>query len=276
MGEMGDKLCSYSVSHADKWFVHVYDYASYFLGFDFHNCPYCEGVVVPKGNDEESAILGLCEECGFWRLIDVGDIGGFHNGRQTAATISTVKEYAVSDTRAPIDDLRRFLQARPKYMRDVDPHAFELLIRDCLRSVYQDCEIRHVGGTGDGGVDLKIVRGGNDHILVQVKRRRDLEAHESVDVVRSLNGVLFREGAAKGMVVTTAADFTRAAKMEAAVKTPTAEEYQMILHGFPDIVSWLNLPSQEPYEPWRVTYPHWNFIKPLYSVPGKVGYMGFK
>lgn len=72
--------------------------------------------------------------------------------------------------------------------------------------------------------------------------------------MRSLNGVLFRDNSAKGMVITTARDFTSAAKAEAAVKTQTAEMYEMILLAFDDVVSMLRIPTAIPYQPWIMAF----------------------
>ncbi len=69
--------------------------------------------------------------------------------------------------------------------------------------------------------------------------------------VRELNGVLFREGMAKGIIVTTAKTFTSAARRESIVRTPTAERYQMKLLAFDDVVSMFRLPRQSPYRPWE-------------------------
>ena len=74
---------------------------------------------------------------------------------------------------------------------------------------------------------------------------------EGVRVVRELNGVLFREGETKGIIVTTAKDFTKAAKDETVIKTETKERYQVKLLAFEDFVKMLMLPDIEPYEPWK-------------------------
>lgn len=72
-------------------------------------------------------------------------------------------------------------------------------------------------------------------------------------VVRELNGVLFREGLSKGMVVTTARGYSPAARRETAVKTETSETYEMELLSFDDIVGMLRINRPSPYEPW-MTY----------------------
>ncbi len=151
----------------------------------------------------------------------------------------------------PIYDLRRHLRIHNIDLANVNPTIFEKLMGDCIRSAFGPCEVIHVGGTADGGIDLKLVQNDKTTFLVQVKRRSNLSRHEGVQVVRELNGVLFREGAAKGMVITTAAGFTKAALEETKVKTPTKVQYDMRLLAFNDIVEMLNLPSPDPYEPWQ-------------------------
>ncbi len=74
---------------------------------------------------------------------------------------------------------------------------------------------------------------------------------EGVQVIRQMNGVLFPEGRARGIVITTASNFTKGAVREASTRTSTNEQYEMKLLSFPDIVSMLRLPSVEPYEPWK-------------------------
>src|SRR5271169_136592 len=69
---------------------------------------------------------------------------------------------------------------------------------------------------------------------------------EGVQVIRQMNGVLFREGRARGIVITTASNFTKGAVREASTRKSTNEQYEMKLLSFPDIVSMLRLPSVEP------------------------------
>ena len=125
-------------------------------------------------------------------------------------------------------------------------------MQDCLRSEYAPCEVYHVGKTGDGGgIDLKLVLSDKETFLIQVKRRSDLSKREGVNVVRELNGVLFREGVSKGMVISTARGYTKAAERELNVKTDTSETYLVRLLDYYDIVKMLNLPMVNPYRPWR-------------------------
>lgn len=269
------RLCSYTASRPVEWQLDVYDYCSFRFGPPFFNCPFCGAGTFPVGAGDEEAVLSHCNQCGYWRIVDLSRAGGYHQMRDVDAVVATAKHYELSAIDAPIADLRRFLRLHPRYMGDIDPKAFELLIRDCLRSVYPECEVVHLGGTGDGGVDLKIVRSQADHVLVQVKRRRDIESHEGIEVVRSLNGVLFREGVARGMVVTSAQSFTRGALDEAREAKSANSGYEMHLRGFPDIVQWLNLPMPEPYEPWCQIAPQWTFDRSLEWSDSKPGFLCF-
>lgn len=106
------------------------------------------------------------------------------------------------------------------------------MIAECLRYEFQPCEVHHVGargGKGDQGVDIYLIK---DEIewLIQVKRRLT-DNPESVDTIRLLNGVLLREGKYNGMVVTSAASFTRNAKSETSIKTPGTYCVKLINRG---------------------------------------------
>ena len=52
-------------------------------------------------------------------------------------------------------------------------------------------------------------------------------------------------------------------------------DHRTQLEGFGDIVSWLNLPSADPYEPWHRIAPQWKFNRDMYPVDGKPNYVAF-
>lgn len=161
------------------------------------------------------------------------------------------KVFDVSAIDIPIDALRLYLKRKPRELARVDPKRFELLIRDCLRDHFNPCEVIHVGQTGDRGIDLKLILVGNMEYLVQIKRREHLDRNEGVEVVRSLNGVMFRENVPRGIVVTTGKGFTAAAHAETHVQTPTEIPYDMKLIAFDEVKRMLHLEPVMPYEPWR-------------------------
>lgn len=87
-------------------------------------------------------------------------------------------------------------------------------------------------------------------ILVQVKRRADLSSAESVETVRSLHGVMLREGTPRGMVVTTAQKFSPAALRETEALSAQLRHYEMQLRAFADVTELLQLPSGRIGKPW--------------------------
>jgi restriction system protein len=215
-------------------------------------CPFCHGELgelnlFDEMHEYERA--ATCNFCGWWRLRHVV-VGGQDNCSISLA-IGEACHYDVDSLEVPIQDLRRHLKTHNVDLANVNPTVFEKLMGDCVRSAFGPCEVVHVGGTGDGGVDLNLIQNDKTTFLVQVKRRSNLSKHEGVQVVRELNGVLFREGAAKGMIITTASGFTKAAFQETMIKTPTKSRYEMLLLAFNDIIEMLNLPSPVPYEPWQ-------------------------
>ena len=164
----------------------------------------------------DSETLYECVHCGWWVYdyrYETTDEKEQRLGIQLEAA-ADVKHYKISDESAPIVELRKYLMNHPKRIAQINPCKFELLMQDVMKDHFSECEVIHVGGTGDMGVDLKLVRNDLETILVQIKRREDLSSNEGVKVVRELNGVLFREGLAQGMVVTTRKGFTKGAIKE--------------------------------------------------------------
>lgn len=208
-------------------------------------------------HDFASLELKNCEYCGWW-LMDYGlSYTGIYGAtgvpiHRTKLLFGEVKHYDVSCLDGPLGALKAYLARNPNHLAHLHPTKFELLMQDCLSEYFGAAEVIHTGRTGDGGVDLKMILTDLETYLVQVKRRRDLSRLESVQVVRELNGVLFREGRAKGMVVTTARGFTAAAKRETEIRTVTNETYEMRLLAFDDIVKMLRINRPSPYEPWVI------------------------
>jgi len=230
------------------------------------NCIYCgselsktliESTKRDKGGwlawSTEVLNLRRCATCGWWALsldyerMSIDD----QIVMRYRSIVGEAKHYSVGDLDVPISELRSFLAKHPSNVAHVHPTAFEHLVADCMEDSYGPAEVIHTGRSGDGGIDIKLILANNQSWLVQVKRRADLSKAESVTVVRELNGVLFREGVAKGMVVTTAHKFSNAAIAEAASTSVHQRNYEMHLLAFPDVVSMLQIPRQDPYEPWE-------------------------
>jgi hypothetical protein len=212
-------------------------------------------------------MLVLCDGCRWWNVLDLSASRGF--GWKEASFIEGVaRAFRVDALDPPIADLRRYLAVHPNDAAHVNPTAFERLIGDCLASEYEPCEVEHVGRSGDGGIDLKLITSSKETYLVQVKRRTDLDSTEGVDVVRSLNGVLFREGATKGIVVSSAKKFSEAAWLETSdIKTILPERYAMDLLAFADIQRLLPKTGTTVVEPWASQFSKVTHLPPSPDEP---------
>ncbi len=211
-----------------------------------YHCLYCDSMT-QRSEPSFGQYLFVCGHCGWWQVIS--GVGGYgikacktHRGR--------LKEYPVNSLDVPLGELRSYLREHPNDVAFVNPTAFERLMADCLRDKYDSCEVVHVGGTADRGIDLILVRLDEGSRLVQVKRRSDLTSTEGVQVVRELNGVLFRDNIAKGMVITTASRFTKPALDETSIWTPTGQTYDMELLSYPNVVELFDVKPRHPHQPW--------------------------
>lgn len=231
--------------------VTIYDFTDIKDVNSLRGCPYCtsRNVVIPSDTDQEG--LCRCTICGWWKLLSLNEISGGFGRKDISSLTAIAREFTVSALDIPIRALRSFLAQHPSHMAHVDPNVFEKLMADCLRDLYDPCEVIHVGGTDDGGIDLKLILADSSCYLVQVKRRSKLHLSEGVSVVRSLNGVLFKEGVPRGMVITTARAFTARAVESTVIKTPTVVPYDMKLLAFNEVKSMLQLEPVLPYEPWK-------------------------
>jgi restriction system protein len=95
-------------------------------------------------------------------------------------------------------------------LRGLTWQEFELLVGEAYRR--QGYKVEETGGRGpDGGVDLVLRRAG-EVVLVQCKRWK--QAKVGAPTVRELRGAVARDGATRGIFVTSGL-FTREAKVEA-------------------------------------------------------------
>ena len=68
------------------------------------------------------------------------------------------------------------------------PQEFERFVGAILRDLL-DCEVHHMGGPNDQGIDLLLIDG-EKRILVQAKRRTKTGRSEQVSVIREVIGSL--------------------------------------------------------------------------------------
>lgn len=158
----------------------------------------------------ESA-LWVCEVCGWWEhselVLDFDD--GDNYQRVTARRRGLLREFNVASATAPIDGLRNHLRNHPDDLRSLHPRQLENLVAHLFRD-YMNCEVIHVGGPGDGGVDV-LVLDADDPLVIQVKRRSRPGSVESVGAIREFVGAMVERGSIRGLFVTTADHFSASA-----------------------------------------------------------------
>lgn len=213
------------------------------------------------GNDFYSLVesMFVCSSCGWWKHVSsVGRKARYYynsgrswkfNGRMWTTSYGKLKSYSIDAPHIPLNELRRYLKKNFADIAFVNPTVFEKLIADCFRDHYPDCNVMHIGSVGDGGIDIKLVKGQKIEALVQVKRRSNLDATEAVKTIRELNGALLREGVVRGIVVTTAARFSSQAHTEASPKQDSLARYKVDLIALPDVFELLGCASATPELP---------------------------
>jgi hypothetical protein len=148
-------------------------------------------------------IMHFCGDCGYWRY-ETNDQGRF------SYDVPPLKAFCGLDVTPSIVQLSTQIKQNSELLYRMHPERFERFVGAVLSDFYK-CDVRHVGGTGDDGIDLiAVIR--DEPVLIQVKRRQDRHSVEGVDVVKLLFASAFAKGARAGMVVTTAKRFSRPAR----------------------------------------------------------------
>lgn len=212
---------SYDHVDSDNGEVHF----TYAIGIN--QCPICAGTFVDLLHPKSDAVtygLNLCARCGWWhfhedhRLTFAAD----EEGRQLSPTVArwwemhhaAVGRIDVSDESLPIEKLRAHLARYWDQRTDLSAQQAEDLVGSVLREHHRGEIVRLTANanTPDGGIDLVLTcDGGTIRRAIQIKRRlkRDMEG---VQEVRNFVGAMVLTGEQRGIFVTTASRFSRAAR----------------------------------------------------------------
>jgi restriction endonuclease len=160
-----------------------------------------------------------------------------------------VQVFDLTSLDVPNDLLRRHLAKRIEDLVFLNPKKFEVLMRDVYSDCF-DCEVRHVGGPGDNGIDLFAVINDEPH-LVQVKRRSNGSSTESVSTVRELIGALISAGVIKGHLVTSARDFSEPARKLTTNVNVRRHNIHIELKAIGDIHDMISVSTPTIDKPWE-------------------------
>lgn len=181
-------------------------------------CVYCQRLLHKVVVNQANISLQINEvaecSCGWWYALVDNDVC---NDGHVAAIGGVLDHYNVDSKQVPVEVLEHELRKRPHLFRHVNPTKMEKLVGSILRDVF-DCDVVHLGGAGDGGIDLLLLHA-DDPIAVQVKRRQSASSAEGVAPIRELLGAALLGRYKHALFVTTAPRFSPAAKDAARLAT---------------------------------------------------------
>lgn len=260
--------------------MHIYDYTEYTtegdeeLNEDFfmplsaqiqtgffadvkENCKYCKIRMETPVNEIDDGGGGYdyvnqvyaCPNCGWWyeHELESTYLGEGDSYAKTTNWFGILRKYDVGAIDLPVSSLRHELKKRSYLLYHVHPKKFEELGGSVFRD-YMECEVRHVGGSGDGGIDLILIDG-KQQWIVQVKRRSTPQLSEGVRVIRELVGTMTLESVGRGIFVTTASHFTAPAKKTVKKATELGAVERIDLIDFPKFRDMLQLLHNKIFAP---------------------------
>lgn len=226
-------------------------------------CPFCKEVIPKVYHNIRSVTMGVelwstidvweCPRCEWWehfyQFSEEGDwIDKVRSKNWDTLRHGIVKKYNIDDKQIPINTLINELDKRKDILYDIDPYKLEE-VGQVVFSAYYNCEVKHVGKTGDGGIDLIVVQS-DEPILVQVKRRSSPCHVELVSPIREFVGAMYLKDSRKGIFLSTAKNYSRGAKdIQSKVLNDRKFNYFELIN-FEEFVNMIDVIKTEDYKPW--------------------------
>lgn len=263
-----DKLSQQIASNYLKTYNYFYNPSN---GHTLLNtCPYCSGLLEKQqllseikyepsqssGWHSYKKYVTFCIACGWWfKEINESLVDHLTQNSQCCHVVheAIIRKYSLDDKLIPEDTLRKYLLSHPQNLHSIHPESFEKLVAAVYRDYY-DCEVRHVGGPNDHGVDVFAIIC-NEPFLIQVKRRASSTSIESVRTVREFIGTLVEHGASRGHIVTTASAFSRNAKELSSCPNVTRSFVELQLKSIKDVLNMLEITKEALTETWQKSDP---------------------
>ena len=165
-------------------------------------------------------------------------------------TLPAIRQFDARSEQPSLSHLAAEVARAPARLYGMEPKRFEVFVGSILREFY-GCDVYHVGQTADDGIDLLAVVK-DDPLMIQVKRRASERAAESVNTVKLLFASAFGQQSSRGMVVTTAERFTRAATKWAASPPLVDRGFDLQLVDFSSLMSMVNCVAEaDGVPPWQ-------------------------
>jgi restriction system protein len=195
-----------------------------------------------------------CEKCGWWEysfysyMNDDSDLGVNYKDWELTVNSATLKEFEIGSNSIPIEVLKSYLSKNEYEIFHIHHKKMEELVASIFREHY-DCEVKIVGKSNDGGVDLILINS-DEPTIVQVKRRMDRRKTESVKEIRDLIGATLLSDSRKCIFVTTADHFSESAinTRDCALTKSIVDSFE--LYDFNSFMSTLNLYKTDQQKAW--------------------------
>ena len=181
---------------------------------DIKHCVYCSTKLIKIENEtlEESRhrdyCLWYCDKCCFWQARIYSAFRACMPPPDYWVYVSKLREFNPNLPEDCSTELALHIRRHPDLLHSFNPTRFEKFVADVFRANYTNAEVIHVGGPGDGGVDVLLIDTEKEQWFIQVKRRGSQKLSEEVGTIRELLGAMFVEGVRTGIVVSTVERFS--------------------------------------------------------------------
>ena len=229
---------------------------------DRKKCAYCSTKLlkVEKGffrlSSHREYCLWYCRNCRFWQARLYSDRFMRHTPPDHQAYISKLREFNTNLPEGCNTELALYIRSHPNFLYSCDPTHFEKIVADVFRANYTNAEVRHVGQPQDGGVDVLLIDAEKEQWLIQVKRRGSPNSTEGVSTIRDMLGAMVVEGVGRGVVVSTANQFSRDA-IQAAARAKVGP-YRMNIQLVDSSIFNKMLDPILPDRPWLIPISEFN------------------
>lgn len=194
-----------------------------------------------------------CVHCGWWRVENRSSANP-----SVDYIFPTLKKFNVGSRDLPLGILWTEILKKPDLLLLINCTVFERFVAEVLSSEL-GIKVKHIGRTGDGGIDLFYCHG-DQNCAIQVKRRTKNDSVEGVSLVREFLGAMLLGGYNNGKIVTTANRFT-----DGAYRAKSVAEEKGLVSSI-DLVDKNEFLINFKYDPSRASCP-WEYV--FYDVATK-------
>lgn len=258
-------------------------------------CPYCSNRLQKKlykkfdseveeiiGNDTEDGEWGpvaepefehpvrhyqliCCTYCSFWKFNGYEGGNDCMNDVFLMSAASVLSKFSTEIPNGCSTELAQHLRRNPTLWHSLNPTRMETLVADIFRANHKNCEVKHVGGPGDLGIDVIFVDNNSTKWLIQVKRRERPNKAEGFSTLQSILGTLALQGERHGIIVSTADYFSHQLRKQKENASEKGYNIELIDKGILNRMVGQLLPKA----PWQEIFGHPALDKTMRDIKGR-------